>query len=93
MQITNHGTRLTLQDGAGFSHEFHAFWLRESSTDPSFRDPNTGHKLLDAEDIPLDVRVTRHELTADALKLEFSDGHRSTYSLQKLRQAATKPRT
>lgn len=93
MTVTNIGTRLRLQGSDGFSHEFHAFWLRESSTDPNYRDPKTGHKLLDAEDIPLDVRVTEVLERGDDLELAFSDGHRSRYSLQKLRAAAQRQRT
>lgn len=93
MIVTNMGSRLRLQGEAGFSHEFHAFWLRESSTNPKFRDPNTGHKLQDAESIPLDVRVTAVSVDGDALDLEFSDGHRSGYSLAKLQRSAQSPET
>lgn len=93
MSVMNHGTHVHISDSDGFAHEFHAFWLRESSTNPQFRDPNTGHKLQDAESIPLDVTVTKLIEQGDELKLEFSDGHGSSYSLQKLLNAARFPGT
>jgi gamma-butyrobetaine dioxygenase len=93
MAIENQGTLVRVSWRDGVSHDFHPFWLRESSADPQFRDPKTGHKLQDAEDIPLDVKVTKISERAGELNIEFSDGHRATYSLDKLRRAATHPRT
>ncbi len=93
MTIINAGARVRLSDSDGFSHEFHAFWLRENSNDPQFRDPRTGHKLQDAEDIPLDVKVVRIAELGDQLEMEFSDGHQASYSAKGLRRAAEHPRT
>ena len=93
MKISNTPTRLTLSDAAGFSHVFTSFWLREASTNPEHRDPGTGHKLKDADQIPLDVSITATEQNGDALTLQFSDGHRAVYSLAKLRERAEHPFT
>jgi gamma-butyrobetaine dioxygenase len=93
MVVENLGTRLRLADGHGFCHDLHAFWLRESSTNPDCRDPNTGHKLTDAEDIPLDVSITRMTERGEELDLQFSDGHRSSYALSDLFAAARHPMT
>jgi gamma-butyrobetaine dioxygenase len=91
--VENLGSRLRLSDEAGIAHEFHAFWLRESSTNPEHRDPNTGHKLRDAEDIPLDVKISQVSERPGELELLFSDGHRASYPLTRLRQAAQRPFT
>lgn len=93
MTVQNFGTKLRVSGQDGFTHEFHAFWLRESSTDPAFRDPKTGHKVQDADLIPLDVKITDVKNGGDTLDLQFSDGHRSSYSLDKLRCAAERPFT
>lgn len=93
MTVINAGTRLRLVGADGFTFDFHAFWLRESSTNPEFRDPGTGHKLQDAETIPLDVAITECKEQGDSLLLAFSDGHRSSYSLQWLQAAAQRPAT
>jgi gamma-butyrobetaine dioxygenase len=93
MVIQNSGKTLRVSLADNTTHEFHAFWLRESSTNPEFRDPNTGHKLQDAEAIPLDVTVSQLNHQGDTLELEFSDGHRANYSLSKLTSAAQTPGT
>lgn len=96
MELLNRGDRLQVSDpplSAG--REYHAFWLRESSTDAGFRDPKTGHKLQDADEIPLDVRIKNVSKGEDGddLVIQFSDGHVSNYSLDKLRHAAEQPFT
>ncbi len=93
MAVQNSGNTLRVSFADGSAHVFHAFWLRESSTDPGFRDPNTGHKIKDAEDIPLDVKVSKVTELRDTLELEFSDGHRATYALTKLQAAVQTPGT
>lgn len=93
MSVENLGTRVRISWGDGVSHDFHPFWLRESSAEPTYRDPKTGHKLLDAEDIPLDVQVSKLTERDGALDIEFSDGHRSSYALDKLYRAAKHPGT
>jgi len=93
MSVENLGSRVRISWSDGVTHDFHPFWLRESSVDPQFRDPKTGHKLQDAEDIPLDVKATRIAERDGILDIEFSDGHKSSYPLSKLHRAVTHPRT
>jgi gamma-butyrobetaine dioxygenase len=93
MTVENLGTRLRVSYPDGFSHEFLAFWLREASTNEQFRDPGTGHKLHDADELPLDVAIARVVENGKEIELEFSDGHRSGYSLRTLREAAEHPST
>jgi gamma-butyrobetaine dioxygenase len=93
MDIQHTASRLRLSDSDGFAHEFHAFWLRESSNDPQHRDTRTGHKLKDADQIPLDVAIVALERNADTVDVQFSDGHRAQYSLAALRRFAQEPFT
>ncbi|HNP37819.1 MAG TPA: TauD/TfdA family dioxygenase [Woeseiaceae bacterium] len=93
MHVRHTETRLYLSDDDGFAHDFHAFWLRESSTNEEFRDPGTGHKLQDADQLPLDVTIVHAATRSGELELEFSDGHRAVYSLTDLRRAAEHPFT
>jgi len=91
MLVRPEGTRLHLEDADGFAHTFNALWLREASADPAWRDPKTGHKLGDANQLPPDLVIT--SATVDGLDLDvvFSDQHRATYDLRSLRTAAEKP--
>lgn len=91
MIIENRGTRLRITDTDGFSHDFHAFWLREASSNPEYRDPGTGHKLKDADQLPLDVNIAEITQRGEMMELRFSDGHVSSYSLTALRKHAEHP--
>ena len=93
MDIKHTGSRLRVSESDGFTHEFHAFWLRESSTNPEHRDARTGHKVADADKIPLDVAIIEADQKGDCLVLEFSDGHKAEYSIAGLRRAAEHPFT
>lgn len=93
MIVENFGTRLHVLGADGFSHIFHSFWLRESSTNGGFRDSNTGHKLQDADLIPLDVAIVKVTQKNGGIDLQFTDGHTASYSLDKLRRAAQHPAT
>jgi len=93
MNIQSTGSRLTLSDSDGFSHTFTAFWLREASANPEHRDLRTGHKLTDADKLPLDVAIATVQHSGNVLTLGFSDGHSATYSVKRLRQLAERPYT
>ncbi len=93
MKVDNLQSRLRVVWPDGFAHDFHAFWLRESTKDPGFRDPRTGHKLQDADAIPLDIRIVDSVASEGGLQLAFSDGHRAGYSPDALRLAAERPFT
>jgi gamma-butyrobetaine dioxygenase len=93
MKTSHTGTRVRLRDSDGFSHEFTAFWLREASASPEHRDPRTGHKLKDGDQIPIDVAIESAEQANGTLSVRFSDGHQADYPLSKLRAAAEHPYT
>jgi gamma-butyrobetaine dioxygenase len=93
MQFENQGGHLNVSYDDGFRHTYHAFWLRESSDEPSYRDKRTGHKIQDADAIPLDVQIVNVQGEGDIADISFSDGHRSIYSLAKLKAAAQQPMT
>ncbi len=81
------GTRLCFSNQDGFTHDFHALWLRENSTEPDFRDPTTGHKLQDAASLPLDLAIEEASERAGRIEVHFSDGHRCSYSSRFLQDA------
>lgn len=85
------GRRLNLTDHDGFRHTYTALWLREASTEPDWRDPKSGHKLGDGDQLPLDLVITASVAADSGLTLTFSDGHRSHYLYTTLRQAAEDP--
>ncbi len=93
MNVTHQGNRLHLKDTDGFSHSYNAIWLREATSHPEFRDPKTGHKLTDADLIPLDIKITAANVRNGGVDVAFSDGHATTYQLSDLRRAAEKPLT
>jgi gamma-butyrobetaine dioxygenase len=91
MEISHQKNRLRLSDGRGFDHTFSALWLRESSFDPEFRDPKTGHKLGDGDTLPLDIEIRSSRIEDDTLFLAFSDGHACEFSIDWLIDAAARP--
>ncbi len=80
MKIEYSTRHLRLSGEDGFQHTFHAFWLRESSDAPGYRDPITGHKLQNADEIPLNIAIARATAGAERLEIEFTDGHRAGYA-------------
>ncbi len=91
MPVESTGTQLRLTSPDGFCHDFHALWLRENSTDESFRDPITGHKLQDAAQLPLDLSIVEAVQEDDVVDIRFSDGHRCRYGYAALREAGETP--
>jgi len=66
----------------------HALWLRERLPDPAVLDPQTGQRLEEAGDLPLDLRVTH--CGADGT-IAFSDGFASRLPAGWLDQAGIVP--
>jgi gamma-butyrobetaine dioxygenase len=91
MIVQNLTTCLRVANQDGVTHEFHALWLRETTTDAMFRDPKTGHKLQDAAALPLDLAILEVIEIGSELELRFSDGHRARYSFDALRRAVEQP--
>jgi gamma-butyrobetaine dioxygenase len=79
--------RLTLQSGDG-QHQFAALWLRENAPDEQTRDPQTGQRLIDGAELPLDLTVTRVSSDDSQLAMEFSDGHHTTFDVHALLESS-----
>ncbi|MBD3897971.1 TauD/TfdA family dioxygenase [Halomonas sp. ML-15] len=84
------GQRLVL-DYRDQSQEFTALWLRERSPDPQTLDPRTGQRLIEAAELPLDLRLESAAAHDGALALHFSDGHRCDFPLRELLEEASDP--
>ncbi|WP_423822823.1 TauD/TfdA family dioxygenase [Salinisphaera sp. SPP-AMP-43] len=75
--------RLTLATG-DHQHQFAALWLRENAPDEQTRDPQTGQRLIDPAELPLDLNITHLESDANRLELAFSDGHHTIFDIEHL---------
>ncbi|QEM82594.1 TauD/TfdA family dioxygenase [Halomonas binhaiensis] len=81
--LSSAGQRLSLATNHQ-THEFAALWLRERAPDADTLDPRTGQRLIEAAELPLDLAVESAERAGDHVKLRFSDGHVTDFSLQDL---------
>jgi len=80
MDVRQTGGRLHVAS-AGTGHTFHPIWLRERCPCPACTDPDTGQRLIDGTDIPLDLAVTEAARTDDGtLVVAYSDGHESRFA-------------
>ncbi len=93
MPVTFKKNRLYLSEPDGIKHAFSALWLREMSDDPNFRDPQTGHKIGDGDQIPLDIEITNLDVTDQEIAITFSDNHKTNYSIDGLRAKVKEPVT
>lgn len=75
--------RLSLEH-RGKPREFAAIWLRERSPDDATLDPQTGQRLIEAAQLPLDLSIKSADVADHQLHLHFSDGHRSSFDLAEL---------
>lgn len=75
--------RLTLAT-SDHQHQFAALWLRENAPDEQTRDPQTGQRLIDPAELPLDLNITHLESDANRLELAFSDGHHTIFDIEHL---------
>lgn len=55
----------------GDRSEFASLWLRDNS--PVARDAQSGQRLADVADLPVDVRIRNVSASADTLRIEWSD--------------------
>jgi gamma-butyrobetaine dioxygenase len=69
--LESEGRVLTLSHG-GTRTRFHAVWLRDSSPDPSTRDPGNGQRLITMADLPEDARLTEARVRGEALEVRFA---------------------
>src|SRR5258706_14371824 len=78
---------ITWQDGS--QQSFHPIWLRERVPAADILDPRTGQRLIEAADLPLDLKITTCKATEDDhLALAFSDGYETAIVAGWLRQIA-----
>ncbi|WP_311949419.1 2-trimethylaminoethylphosphonate dioxygenase [Halomonas piscis] len=64
--------------------ELTALWLRERSPAEDTLDPRTGQRLIEAADLPLDLRIEQARADGRQLAVSFSDGHRAEFDLATL---------
>jgi gamma-butyrobetaine dioxygenase len=69
--------------------ELDALWLRERAPDADTLDPQTGQRLIEAADLPLDLAILTATAEGDRLDIRFSDGHQSWFSLTALNEEVT----
>lgn len=65
--------------------EVPAVWLRDHSTDPHSRDPVSGQRLLDIQDLPVDLRLESASEADGMVHVVFApDGHGSDFDAGEL---------
>lgn len=77
------GRRLRIEAG-DHHHDYLPLWLRERAPDPETLDPRTGQRLIEAAELPLDLRLDHAEVAGDQVQLTFSDGHQTAFPLANL---------
>lgn len=89
-------TNATLQKGIlaitwrdGTQQLFHPIWLRERLPDADILDSRTGQRLIEAAELPLDLKITSCVATEDDhFALTFSDGYKAEIVAGWLQQVA-----
>jgi len=85
-QLTDDGRQLALTLGEGH-HRLDALWLRERLPDAETLDPQTGQRLIEAAELPLDLSLTQADVQDERLVVAFSDGHRGSITIDELEDA------
>ena len=67
---------------------FHSIWLRDNCRCDSCGNPAIGRRTLRLTSLDLGVQVERSAVEAGALHVEWSDGHKSQYAGEWLREHA-----
>ncbi len=80
------GRRLVLRD-QDRERCFAALWLRERAPDTETLDAQTGQRLIEAAQLPLDLTIEEAKIDGEMLRLRFSDAHRTRFPLATLRKA------
>jgi len=72
---------------AGQRIDLHPLWMRERVMDATSFNALNNQRLYDHNDLPLDLKVLSVDrLTADELRVKFSDGHVSDMGLTRIKQ-------
>jgi gamma-butyrobetaine dioxygenase len=86
-KVQNGALAIDWQDGG--VQIFHPLWLRERLPVDDILDPRTGQRLIEAADLPLDLKIVSCVTTEDDhFALTFSDGYQASLLTGWLRQAA-----
>ena len=78
---------------SGRQHVFHPLWLRESSTEPGYRDAGNGMRIPQASTLPLDISVQSATIVGDRIDVVFSDGHQCQFFCRGLLSSVIKQRS
>lgn len=73
---------LDITGRGGQTRRYHYVWLRDNCWCSDCRVEQTAERKLLTWSIPEDIRATQVEEVTGGLVVDWSDGHRSTYSLQ-----------
>ncbi|MGC3872226.1 2-trimethylaminoethylphosphonate dioxygenase [Halomonas sp. GXIMD04776] len=86
------GRRLILRD-QDRERCFAALWLRERAPDTDTLDAQTGQRLIEAAQLPLDLTIEDAKVDGETLSLQFSDTHCTTFPLASLLEASAASRS
>lgn len=90
--VTVTNGQLTLQGPQGQPWALSSYWLRDNCRCAACRHPGNGQKLYEVVDLPQDLAVREAELAEGrSLCVSWSDGHRSDYPLDWLRDHDLRP--
>ncbi|MDW5376050.1 TauD/TfdA family dioxygenase [Halomonas sp. HP20-15] len=89
--VNAQGRQLTLS-GPELERRFAALWLRERAPDSETLDTQTGQRLIEAAQLPLDLAIESAVVDGETLHLAFSDGHRTAFALPALLAEDRPPR-
>lgn len=87
-EVVVDGARVLLREGAD-EVVLPALWLRQYSAEPSELDEVTGQRLFDPHLLPVDLALTAAEVADGVLTVTFSDGHTSSYAVDRLASLRT----
>ena len=76
---------LDLTDSAGQTRRYHYVWLRDNCWCSECRVEQTAERRLLTWSIPEDIRATNVDSVNGGVVVDWSDGHRSTYSFHWLK--------
>ncbi|MBY6029588.1 TauD/TfdA family dioxygenase [Halomonas sp. DP8Y7-1] len=86
--LADNGRQLQLFLSNGQLH-LDALWLRERLPQADTLDPQTGQRLIEAAELPLDLALTAASAEKGELALAFSDGQQGRFPLAELARSAS----
>lgn len=83
-----HNGSLIIDWQDGRQQSFHPLWLRERLPLDDILDPRTGQRLIEAAELPLDLKITASAISGDHVSLAFSDNYQAAVATTWLHQIA-----